>query len=269
MLRITQILVHLDEEEEQEEIDNDEEEDGQVEEDQDIEDERGAGVPNRENIIQVARANRLRRRQLTSQRLVHSIDSAIDLNNYNPFELPNEHKTIEGIVKVDRNKNNDIHYKFDNRPTTTHVGRNNRANVIRGRQGVAPVAKDTRDNREVFEHFINGDMIYKLVTYTNQNIDKLISELPDDFDRIKNPFVRTTVPSEITAFIELFIYRGLYKLNTISITKLFSTKYGPPIFSATMSRSRFTFLLANLPFDDQTTRDERWNIIYLFIYSFL
>ena len=68
------------------------------------------------------------------------------MNNYNPVELYNE-DTIEGIVEVDRNKNNDIDYKLDNHPTNAHVGQTNQANVIRDRQGVSPVARDTRENK--------------------------------------------------------------------------------------------------------------------------
>lgn len=64
---------------------------------------------------------------------------------------------------------------------------------------------------------------------------------------------------EMSAFIGLFLYRGLWKQNTINIKKLFSQMYGPPICAATMSRNRFTFLLKHLRFDDERTRDERWN----------
>ncbi|XP_057296188.1 piggyBac transposable element-derived protein 3-like [Hydractinia symbiolongicarpus] len=162
------------------------------------------------------------------------------------------------IAKVDRNRNNNIHYKFDNRPTNVNTGQNIQANVIRGRQGVAPVAKGTKDNRKSFEHFITHDLVHKIVNYTNIKIEKVIAELPDEFDNKKYPFIKPTVPSELSAFGGLFLYRGLYKLNTISIDELFSNDYGPPIVSATMSRNRFTFLLSNLQFDDQTTRDGRW-----------
>ena len=51
---------------------------------------------------------------------------------------------------------------------------------------------------------------------------------------------------------------GLYKLNTMGICKLFSDSYGPPMFSAVISRNRFAFILHNLSFDDESTRAERW-----------
>lgn len=46
---------------------------------------------------------------------------------------------------------------------------------------------------------------------------------------------------EILAFVSLHIYKGLYKLNAFRITRLFSERYGLPIFSAIMFRKRFSF----------------------------
>ena len=39
---------------------------------------------------------------------------------------------------------------------------------------------------------------------------------------------------------------------------LFSDIHGHPVFSATMSRQRFQFILANLTFDDAEDRPARW-----------
>ena len=44
----------------------------------------------------------------------------------------------------------------------------------------------------------------------------------------------------------------------MGILKLFSYSYGPPMFSAVMSRNRLAFILHNLSFDDESTRAERW-----------
>ena len=63
---------------------------------------------------------------------------------------------------------------------------------------------------------------------------------------------------KLKAFIGLFLYRGLYKPNTMGIRKIFSDSYGPPTFSAVMSRNRFAFILHNLTLDDKSTRAERW-----------
>ena len=50
---------------------------------------------------------------------------------------------------------------------------------------------------------------------------------------------------------------GLNKDSFRPTDELFSTKTGPPIYAATMSRSRFRFIKEVLRFDDIDTRDER------------
>ena len=65
---------------------------------------------------------------------------------------------------------------------------------------------------------------------------------------------------ELKAFIGIFLYRGLYKLNTMGIRKLFSDSYGPPMFSAVMSRNHFAFILRNSSFDDENTRDGKGQV---------
>lgn len=184
------------------------------------------------------RANRLRRRQLTRNRKVHSIDSALDIGNYDSFHIPAVPHSVHSVIKVDRNANNDLHYHFSNQPPTNNVGRTNRANIIQGPQGVQAKAKQTDTNQDAFQLFITPDMINNIVTYSNMKIRKTIEKFPDDYNNNnKYGFTGLTDSFEINAFIGIFLYRGLYKLNTIDTSKLFSNKYGPPFFSATMSRN--------------------------------
>ena len=51
--------------------------------------------------------------------------------------------------------------------------------------------------------------------------------------------MKETTAIEIHAMIGLFICKGLYKLDTFRIARLFWKRYEPPIFSATMSRNSF------------------------------
>ena len=59
------------------------------------------------------------------------------------------------------------------------------------------------------------------------------------------------------AFIGLCILAGVYKSNHELVASLWSEKEGRPIFSATMSRTRFTIILKYLRFDNRATREER------------
>lgn len=202
--------------------------------------------------------NHLRRKQLTKNRLVHSIDSALDLENYNVFVVPEEEKVIRGVIKHDNNRNNDEKIEFSNQPGNTR-GRQTRANVITGITGLRARAKRIETEQQAFSLYITPDMLQSVIDYTNIKMNKLIAKLPDDFNKdFKYPHVKTIEYLEMCAFIGLCYYRGLYKLNSISIQKLFSEKFGPPQFSATMSRNRFLFILRHLSFDDEETRGERW-----------
>ena len=98
-----------------------------------------------------------------------------------------------------------------------------------------------------------------LLFYTILKIDSLLAKLSADFNKdFKYSFVKGDSEMELKAFIELFLYRGFYKLNTMGICKLFSDSYGPPMFSAVMSCNRFVFILHSLSFEDESTRAERW-----------
>ncbi|CAB3979196.1 Hypothetical predicted protein [Paramuricea clavata] len=193
------------------------------------------------------RAGRLKRGQLTKNRM--------DINNYNPYPIPEDLKHIERVVKVDKHRENDVVRVFQNKPpTTTNIGRNNRANVITGRKGPQRKAIVTPTPRAGFELFFTEDIMATIVSCTNRKIRSFISTVPDNFvsQNSKYTYVKEACVDELYAIIGLYVYRGMYKLNTISVDKLFSNTYGPPIFSATMSRNRVTFIRANLSFDDLT-----------------
>ncbi|XP_057296254.1 piggyBac transposable element-derived protein 1-like [Hydractinia symbiolongicarpus] len=207
-----------------------------------------------------AGANHLRRRRLTKYRLVNSIAAATNLENYNVFPIPPESKSIQSIFKIDNKKKNDIIRTFQNQPQAGNVGRNNRANVITGRQGPQPKACETASPRSAFELYFTPEIVNNILLCTNRKIRRTLSKLPDNFltQNSRYSYMKETSVEEIYAFIGLYLYRELYKLNCISAHRLFSNQYGPPIFSATMSRNRVFFIRTNLCFDDETTRDERW-----------
>ena len=111
----------------------------------------------------------------------------------------------------------------------------------------------------LFLLFFTHEMLADVLHHTNKKIDSLLPTLPADFKKyFKYSFVKEVSETELKAFIGIFLYRGLYKLNTMGIQKLSSDSYGPPMFSAVMSCNRFAFILHNLFFDDESTHAERW-----------
>ena len=105
--------------------------------------------------------------------------------------------------------------------------------------------------------YLTDEMIDLIVRHTNRKITNLISNASEE-SLTKHPFIKVTTTLEIRALIGLMLYRGLYQLNTFTVQRLFSDRYGPAIFGATMTRNRFLFLLATISFDDETTRANRW-----------
>ena len=59
------------------------------------------------------------------KRIVKSIDTAVNVDGYNPFPFPSNMKTYESIFKVDNNKKNDVIRTFQNFPPGGNIGRNN------------------------------------------------------------------------------------------------------------------------------------------------
>ena len=111
----------------------------------------------------------------------------------------------------------------------------------------------------LFELYFTNELVSSIVSCANKKIRRTLSIAEDLIaQNSRYSYMKETTVEEMYAFIGLYLYRGLYKLNTLSVDKMFSNQYGPPIFSATMSRNRFVFIRANLCFDDKTTRGERW-----------
>ena len=52
--------------------------------------------------------------------------------------------------------------------------------------------------------------------------------------------------------------RGLLGQAHQGTNAMFHEIFGNPVFSATMSRNRFKFLIAHISFDDHTSRPTRW-----------
>ena len=148
---------------------------------------------------------------------------------------------------------------FQNFPPRGNVGRNNRANIITGRQGPQPKAQNTPSPRTAFELYFTADIGQSIVLHTKTKVQNTLSKLSDNFvfQDSRYSYMKEVTVEEIYAFIGLYLYRGLYKLNTLSVDKLFSTDFVPLIFSATMSRNHLVFIRAHLSFDDETTRENK------------
>ena len=108
-------------------------------------------------------ADRRIRRILTKSCLVHDIDSAIDLQNYDIFDIPETEKKIIGVTK-DKNSTEEIHFT-SNTQNVLNVGRISRQNIIRGPVSLKNAASEATIEIEHFLLFITHEMLaYFLIT---------------------------------------------------------------------------------------------------------
>ena len=203
-----------------------------------------------------------KRRLLTSNRLVHSIDSALNHENYEEIVQPCNTKgddTLEiltGYLGPKSNPNTEKIY-WTSEPNTT-VGRQRACDVI-GPNSTVRYAADIKNINDCFSKLINEEMVDLVVSCTNARLENIIAQ---HIDKIENNsrygWIRLTDATEIKALFGLMYFRGLMGLHNHSHDILFSENAGHPMFAATMSRNRFTLLIANLSFDTQEEREEKW-----------
>ena len=199
-----------------------------------------------------------RRKQLTYQRLVHSIDSALDENNYDLSAAPKSKVTIKGLLPDETDRKKKVEMKFVNQKPTV-VGRQKANDIMRQKPGLSKYSKNISTPKESFSLFITDSMLSSIVEFTNKKIVQTIEKVRNVLENSdKYPHVKVTKKMEIEAFVGLLYYRGLYCLKNHSLNIMFSDRFGLPVFSACMSRMRFEFLMAHLCFDNFEDRAERW-----------
>ena len=144
---------------------------------------------------------------MTKSRLVHDIDSALDLQNYDRFDIPETEKKIIGVIK-DKNSTEEIH--FTNKPQNLlNVGCVSRHNIIRGPAGLKNPASKAKTETDHFLLFITHEMLADVLHHTNKKIDSLLAKRPADFNKdFKYSFVKEVGEMELKAFIGLFYTVG-------------------------------------------------------------
>ena len=102
------------------------------------------------------------------KRIVRSIDTAVNVDGYNPFPIP-----YESIFKVENNKKSDVIRTFQNFLPRGNIDRNNSANIITGRQGLQPKAQNTPSPHTAFELYFTADILQSIVLHTNTKFKTL------------------------------------------------------------------------------------------------
>ena len=102
-------------------------------------------------------------------------------------------------------------------------------------------------------------MVDLVVSCTNAGLESIIAQHIDNIENnSRHDWIRLTDATEIKALFGLMYFRGHMGLHNHSHDILFSENAGHPMFAATMSRNMITLLIANLSYDTQEEREEKW-----------
>lgn len=143
-------------------------------------------------------------------------------------------------------------YRWHSRPFYSKNTRTLRKNLILHLPGPKGAARNTKSEYEAWQLFFDETILQEIITHTNEEIVRnqkqfsKVQRYTDQIDKI-----------ELEALFGLLYTSGALKYNHVNLEELWSKKYGPPIFRATMSKNRFSFLIKNLRFDDKATRNQR------------
>ena len=143
---------------------------------------------------------------------------------------------------------------------TRSPGRQSRTDVLAGIPDTLTSRKAKAATKPLvaLECFISETLIERIVICTNARIGRTVARMSlSTKTNDKNCYFKVTDCIEVRALIGLMYLRGALGQNNIDHQLLWTEDFHY-LFAATMSRSRFMFLLANLAFDDMNTRAERW-----------
>ena len=204
------------------------------------------------------------KRPRLKDRLVNSLDAALNELNYDPYVAPTDKEVVSAVIEKKKRNVPEKKISWQNQEVArSRAGRPPAAQNRKVAPGVVPNARNAVNPVDCFSLFVTDDMLDDVVKLTNNRIDMLVDSLtPEQLTdmNMTNNYQYTmqhTDTMEIKAFIGLYYIRGLPKENFSDYAILWEDGLGHPIYAATMSRDRFKFLNRVITFDDPNTRPDR------------
>ena len=207
------------------------------------------------------------RKMLTAKRLVNSIDKSLDetcydKHNFGMVENDDEAVILTGYLGPKKNPKTEKVLWTNSMPNNS--GRQKSYDILPRAPAPAtllPHAAGIESVSDAFHVLFPVDMVELIVKHTNSRIQHVQDSLPEYYARTnKNTYIRPLTYREIYGFIGLLYARGLLGQSVHASKILFSETAGHAIFSGTMSKHRFSFLLSVLSFDDSEERRELWKL---------
>lgn len=209
---------------------------------------------------EVARGERQRKRH---KRVINSLDAALKLENYDAFISPTADEVKEYKAVLEKAKRNtpakEINWT-NQKPSVT--GRQRRSDVMRSTPGlIGKAATEALETPlDAFKLFFDDEILAHIVECTNIKItDDIIAAIVAERDTSKGNHIFEIDLIELRAYLGLLLYRGLAGQSKLRARYIFQDDFGNPVFGATMSRHRFSYIHAKITFEDQTVKENNYN----------
>ena len=213
------------------------------------------------------RTNLQPKKLLTAKRNVRSIDTALDVNNYEQMKYPKtvsgskKHETLIGYLGPASDPKTKKISWVSSPPSAS--GRQRQADIVNGPVGTLRYSDNLTDIRSIFDSMIDDVIMERIVTKTNMKLKSNLELFKSDDsinldDKRYNYMKQETDKIEMHALIGLMYWRGLENKNSASKNSLFKDQKSHALFSATMSRNRFIYLSTIISFDDPEERKLNW-----------
>ena len=203
----------------------------------------------------ISATNPRQREIITEKRKVCSIDTSLDPAQYNAFELPNNEQRCRANISKKMKTNPERNILWSKLPPSNH--KTSVKNIIKHRLGpdVKPDVSNAITPILAWNVFFTKVMISDIVKSTNAKVKPMVDSVKNNS---KFYYIKYTDSDEVLAFIGLCYMRGVLGINHYNYSLLFNDIVGPPIFVSAMSANRFSFLHANICFDNISTRKDRY-----------
>ena len=130
------------------------------------------------------------RKLLTKNRLVNSIDAALDMANYNPLIIRDESSVYKKkLTDPDDRKKSEEMVFTSKQPI--HTGRQRACDVLKEPSGLKGGAANANTAVDAFNLFVTNEMLEIIVTNTNRNIQKILRVKDVQINTSKYPCFET------------------------------------------------------------------------------
>ena len=143
-----------------------------------------------------------RKRVRLKDRKVNSLASALNPENYSPYEAPDVEKVLEVMTKKKTKNDEEESVKWSNQEPIPRAGRRPATHVRRVESGLVQQAREAKTPTECFLIFVTDTTIQKICKLTNKAIT-LVTENMDEEKQDRLRYMQLTSPSEVKAFIGL------------------------------------------------------------------